>query len=104
MTNNGWRTVVAENGYHIFTRDGNLCLESGEDIKTIPIAQIDEFVCKNRDRDFDYLYKRELVALFCKTVIFRGVKTSLNNAIEQYSKEILDMLSEGSGKEECIGA
>lgn len=59
---------------------------------------VDEFVSKNKMRDFDYLYRKDLVNLLLSEIVYKNKKMELQIAIEQYIEDVLSDLSENSNR------
>ena len=54
---------------------------------------VDRFVYQNRGRELDIFYKREMVALMYEKIELDGKYMTVNSAVEQFTKGVLNSLS-----------
>ncbi len=54
---------------------------------------IDAYVYANKERELDFDYKQELIALLYSEINYFGRKTSLMTAVDDYTQKILKMMS-----------
>lgn len=50
---------------------------------------VDRFVFKNKERRFDYWYKRDILSLFCLNIHYGGREMNISDAMEEFALDVL---------------